>query len=1025
MPRCGWPVMAADALFGPDAPRIRTIAPGTAFVKELARALAEETSLATKQDALADAIIYVPNRRSARALSLALYDAAGEQTILPPDIRALGDLDSGEPPPIAEQALSGAVPPLSGARQLGVLATLVRHYYQSAMGIDLPPASALSAARELGRLLEQAAMSEDADWSRLETLSLGDLAAHWSRSADFLKIVTQLWPEWLAENRASDPYKERLRAARALADHWQKAPPAGPVIIAGSTGATPPGRILMRAVLELPMGLIVLPGLDTALNERQWDAVISAPGHPQNTLIRTLKALGRPPESVVPWPGISADAPARARVRLIHEALAPAEETADWRATLEELALAGGQPIEEFVRDGLKGLSVAETPNEAAEAEAAALLMRETLERPGETAALVTPDAGLARRVSALLGRWGIHVPPSAPVPLGRTLAGSLIGLCARWAADPGEPAVLAAVLKHPFVRGKMDSGKLDLYFLRGPRRWKSLDDLAHSIDIRDKLEPHSPFQREDQDEAILLVRRLAGIMEETGSDFSSLEAVTADEAAKCVADLAGAISETPMPWAGEDGAGASNLLQRLAELGPFLGEMSPEAFADLVDAESSTLPVQTGQPEHPRLSIWGPLEARLQSADRLILAGLNEDVWPEKPPADAFLPRRFRAPLGLNDPEERMGLSAHDFAQLAAAPHVVMLYAARRDDSPAVASRWVWRLRTLAEGAFGERTAELLKGETRHLLDWVNALQTRGLGSLPADFSAEPKPKKRAPEDWPRRLSVTRVDRLQRDPYSIWAESVLGLRQVDVLGAPLASNLRGTAIHAALDAFEADGVAKDAETLLTLIREELARTGEPESAWAGRLAIWQDVAGWYLDWRRERDVSGGILREVRGEYRSDIAGHPFELSATADRIERTATGALVIVDFKTGLPPTDKAIDAGYDQQMPLQAIIAAKGGFQNVRAAPVDALEYVSIRGRPEARRIGESKSSPKSLAELIAAAEDGYVRLIAAYRDPAAVYASAPRVQFVKYDYGYNLLARRAEWNRDTPGGDGGDE
>lgn len=1017
--------MAGDGLFGPDAPRIRTIAPGTAFVKELARALAAETSLAARPDALADAIIYVPNRRSARALSLALYDAAGEQTILPPDIRALGDLDSGEPPPIAEQALSGAVPPLSGARQLGVLATLVRHYYQSALGTDLPPASALSAARELGRLLEQAAMSENADWSKLEALSLGDLAAHWSRSADFLKIVTELWPQWLAENGASDPYKERLRAARALADHWRDTPPAGPVIIAGSTGATPPGRILMRAVLDLPMGLIVLPGLDTRLNEKQWDSVLKAPGHPQNTLIRTLRALDRAPDSVAAWPGISEDGPARARVRLIHEALAPAEETADWRATLEELANASGQPIETFVRDGLTGLSVAATPNEAAEAEAAALLMRETLEREGETAALVTPDAGLARRVSALLGRWNIHVPPSAPVPLGRTQAGSLIGLCARWAADPGEPVVLAAVLKHPFVRRHMEAGKLDLYFLRGPRRWRTLDDLAHSIDIRHKLEPHSPFQREDQDEAILLVRQLAEIMEEMGADFSILETVTADEAAKRVADLAGAISETPMPWAGEDGAGSSNLLQRLAELGPFLGEMTPEAFADLVDAESSNLPVQTGEAEHPRLSIWGPLEARLQSADRLILAGLNEDVWPEKPPADAFLPRRFRAPLGLNDPEERMGLSAHDFAQLAAAPHVVMLYAARRDDSPAVASRWVWRLRTLAEGAFGDRTAELLKGETGALMGWVGALQTRGAGSLPADFSAEPRPKQRTPEDWPRRLSVTRIDRLQRDPYSIWAESVLGLRQVDVLGAPLASNLRGTAIHAALDAFENEGVTKDAATLLELIRSELARTGEPESSWAGRFAIWQDVVAWYLVWRKGRDISGKLEREVRGEISVEIAGHPFELSATADRIERTSTGGLVIIDFKTGQPPTDKAIEAGYDQQMPLQAIIAAKGGFKNIRPAPVVALEYVAIRGRPDARRVAESKSAAKTLDKLIAAAAEGYVRLVTAYRNPEAVFASAPRVQFVKYDYGYNLLARRAEWNRDTAGGDGGDE
>lgn len=1017
--------MAADALFGPDAPRIRTIAPGTAFVRELARALAAETSLAQRPDALADAIIYVPNRRSARALSLALFDAAGGETLLPPDIRALGDLDSGEPPPVAEQALSGIAPPLSGTKQLGEITQLVRGYYRNALRMELPPASALSSARELLRLLEQAAMSETADWSKLADLNPGaDLAAHWSRSADFLKIVTEYWPARLAELGATDPFRERIRAATALADHWREKPPGGPVIIAGSTGATPPGRILMRAVLGLPKGLIVLPGLDTWLNDKQWASVIKAPGHPQNTLIRTLMALGRSPDSVAPWPGISESGQARARVRLIHEALAPAEDTADWRATLENLARASAQPIEDFVRDGLTGLSIANTPNEAAEAEAAALLMRETLAQEGKTAALVTPDAGLARRVSALLGRWGIRVAPSAPVPLGRTQAGSLIGLCARWAADPGEPAVLASVLKHPFVRRKMESGKLDLYFLRGPRRWGSLDDLAHSIDTRHQLEPHAPFRREDQDEAILLVRRLGKILEEADGDFSLLTSVTADQAAKRVADLAGAISETPMPWAGEDGAGASNLLQRLADLGPYLGEMSPGSFADLVDAEASNLQVQTGDPEHPRLSIWGPLEARLQSADRLILAGLNEDVWPEKPPADAFLPRRFRAPLGLNDPEERMGLSAHDFAQLAAAPHVVMLYAGRRDDSPAVASRWVWRLRTLAEGAFGDRTPELLQGETGQLMDLVNALQKRNMNALPADF-AEPKPKKRAPQDWPRRLSVTRVDRLQRDPYSIWAESVLGLKQVDVLGAQLASNLRGTAIHAALDAFENEGVAKTAESLLDLIRIELSRTGEPEAAWAGRLAIWQDVVAWYLGWRDGRDIAGTFEREVRGEIAIEVSGRPFELSATADRIERTSTGGLVIIDFKTGLPPSDKAIEAGYDQQMPLQAVIAAQGGFRNVRPAPVDALEYVAIRGRPEARRIAEGKSSQKTLKELISAAADGYVRLVAAYRDPEAVFASAPRVQFVKYDYGYNLLARRAEWNRDTAGGDGGDE
>lgn len=1019
--------MEDNLLFGAASPPIRTIAPGTDFLKELAREIGRETGLSERADALADAIIYVPNRRSARALSLALFDAAGAKTILPPDIRALGDIESGEPAPVAELALSSPKPPLSAARQLGVLAMLVRQYYQSAMGVDLPPSSALAAARELSRLLEQAAMSEATDWTKLDSLELSsDLAAHWSRSAEFLKIVTDFWPEWLEGSGYSDPHKERLNAAQALADYWRQFPPQGPVIIAGSTGSTPPGRILMRAVMQLPKGLIVLPGLDTGLAAEQWDDVARTPGHPQNTLIRTLRALDVAPESVAGWPRSSGrDGAAQARVRLIHEALAPAEATADWRQTLEELSARSGQPIREFVRDGFRGLSIVETPNEAAEADAAALLMRETLETPGATAALVTPDAGLARRVSVLLGRWGINVPPSAPVPLGRTPAGSLIGLCARWAADPGDPVLIAAILKHPFVSRWIDGRKLDLYFLRGPRRWTSLDDLADSIEIRHTLEPYPPFSREDQAECAALVRQLAAIVGEADGYATDGDALTSDEAARCIADLAGAISETPMPWTGEDGAGASSLLQRLAELGEFLGPMSAQAFAELVDAESALLTVQTGVAEHPRLSIWGPLEARLQSADRLILAGLNEDVWPQRPPADAFLPRRFRAPLGLNDPEERMGLSAHDFAQLAAAPNVVMLYAARRDDRPVVASRWVWRLRTLAEGAFGDETAELMRGESAALPGWVSSFQSCGMNSLPSDFTVEPRPMRRLPEHWPVRLSVTRVDRLQRDPYSLWAEDVLGLKQVEVLNAPLGSNLRGTAIHKALEEFEKEGVHKDAGTLLELIRTQLARTGEPEANWLGRLAIWRDVADWYLDWRRGRDTAGGLMLECRGKLMMEIAGEVFTLSATADRIERTASGELVIVDFKTGQPPSDKAIAAGFDQQMPLQAVIASQGGFKGVEAADVAGLEYVSIRGRPDARCVGEMRGSPKTLPEYIRDAEDGIVRLIAAYRHPGAVYASAPRVQFIKYDYGYNLLARRAEWNRDASAGDGGDE
>tara|TARA_R110000751_G_scaffold12408_7_gene42589 strand:- start:15018 stop:18077 length:3060 start_codon:yes stop_codon:yes gene_type:complete len=1009
-------------VFGAGRPKVWSIPPGADFLRVLANTLAQETGLADQPDALSDAIIYVPNSRSARALILALFDAAGGKPILPPDVRTLGDLESEEAPPNAETALAGLPPAMSPARRLGALASLVRGYYAARYRIDLPPASALAAARELSRLLDQAALSENVDWSKLDGLvAESDLAAHWHGSVEFLKIITEAWPEWLDANNAMDPFARRLAAAKALAADWAARPPEAPVVIAGSTGATPAGRVLMKAALELPKGLIVLPGLDMDADDSAWDAIRASVSHPQNSLIDALDQMNVSPGEVGTWPGIPQSAIDAARRRMIHEALAPADATADWRDTLKTLAKATGSTVLGFATDALDGLTVIEAPDEAAEAEAAALLMRETLERPGETAALVTPDAGMARRVSALLKRWGVDVPPSAGVPLGRTPAGSLIGLCATWAVDPSEPVALTAAMKHAFVKDRDGLATLERHFLRGPRRWRDLAGLRESIDTRHEIEPYPGFDRTDQDKAIALVDRLIADFAETDADLSGLPEVDGTKAAEQIAALAGRISEAPLPWAGEDGRKASDLFISIREISEQLGPMPPHALVELIHAQSAQVTVSAGLVEHPRLAIWGPLEARLQSAGRVILAGLNEDVWPHRPPPDAFLPRRFRAELGLNDPEDRLGLSAHDFAQLACAPKVVMLHAARRDDAPAVASRWVWRLKTLAEGALDDKAAAVLAPDNGHPLEWVSAMQSRGTGSLPPDFSAEPRPT-RHPEGWPKRLSVTRIDLLQRDPYAMWAENVLGLSALDPMNAPLGPAPRGTAIHHALELLEEDGAPKTAVHLMALLEQELARVGEPEEDWAARRAVWQKTVDWYLTWRAGRDTGGAKPKlEVNGRLEFNIAGYPFTLSANADRIERTAHGELVIVDFKTGSPPSDKEIATELSQQMPLQALIAREGGYKGIPAATVAALEYVAFKAKPDARLVGVSKALTATPGELADKAEEGVKRLIANYRQPDTTFLSAPRVKFVKYDNGFNRLARRAEWAGDTEDGE----
>ena len=997
--------MSGTGLFSSAAPRIFTLSPGQAFLRTLARQLAAESGLGDDPSALAGAVIYVPNRRSARQLALELFEAAGAPgAILMPDIRALGDLEDPARVPGAEAALADLPPPLAEPKRLGALVQLVQRYHSATHGGALPLRSALAAARELARLLDQAALGGGVDWSRLPGLVAdSQLADHWQLSVEFLQIVTSAWPQWLDEQGVMDAAAYREAAASALAADWRASTPEDPVIIAGSTGSTPAGRVLMAAALELPRGVVVLPGFERETPHDDWAAMASAPSHPQHAFTQVLPALGLAPGDVKRWPGEAAPSGARARERLIAEALSPAELTGDWHGRIARMA--GEEGPVAFTQRALNGFSLIEAGDEAEEARLAALILRETLETPGETAALVTPDAGLARRVSALLKRWGLNVPPSSGTPLLHTVPGSTLALLFDWWRDPGDHVAMAALLRSPAIVPPAPPGAFEHLVLRGPRWWRDPADLAGRLKSR---LTHPRQRRVPAEDELSAAVALAGWFAEAAATFPE-GPVGGDALGGMISALVEVFGASEAVWSGDAGRQGVELLSNLADIAAGTGAQTAQTWGDAFRALAGEIAIAPEGDAHPRLAIWGPLEARLQSADRLVLAGLNEEVWPQHPPADAFLPRHFRRALGLPDPEERMGLAAHDFAQLACQPDVTCLYSARRDDAPAVASRWIWRLQTLVRGALADETDRALAPQAaRDPRPWVADLecpQTR--------FEARVAPRPSPPlQARPRRLSVTRIDWLQRDPYAIYASEILKLRPLDPIGKPLDARERGIAIHAALERLETDGGPDTADALLQRLEAELAQAGYPPEELAAERAVQANTVKWYLERRAARAPAvRASWYEADGGIDLQIAGAPFRLTAKADRIDLMAGGELTILDFKTGKPKSDKQIAAGLEQQMPLQALIAREGGFADVPAAPVEALVYVAFRARPEMR---ELKADPEELAD---AARTGLMRLIGAYRHEGQVYLSAPRVQFVAYDYGYNRLARRAEWSAEV--------
>ena len=1021
------------SLFEAPTPRIYTIAPSAGFLKTIAATLSQVLDLKNNPSALADTVIYTPNRRAGRALAEAFHETAlelGLGALIAPDIRVLGDLEDDNtiaPAGISELELG---PPLPDARRRGALARLVQAWRNAQDDTPLPPGSALSAADELSALLDQAAMGENVDWNRLEGLSLdADLAQHWQVSAKFLTIITEIWPGYLEEQGATDPMARRVAAAEALSNQWRQTPPDHPVIIAGSTGATPATRLLMRAAMDLPKGAVVLPGLDPDVEDPAWKAISDSPSHPQFTLARALDRLGVDRHHVKRWPGTHETPAAQARRKLVNEALAPASATKDWTARLDHLS--GDDPPETLVRAGLEGLTLLEAEDEAEEALAAALMLREVLETPGRTAALVTPDPSLSRRVSALLKRWDVDVTPSSGTPFLQTAQGSLLALTFKWLEDRGSPVALLALLKHPMTRlGLTEADKAialaDLERhpedpreenpVRGPRRHVGLEDLATRLESKKRMHAAS------------IVRLLEDIVSRSGAAALRGDINGADFARTSarLVELLAQTEDTPgtrIMWRGREGAQAAQYLETLAELCDEMGAPIPaDLWADFAETAAASMTVPPRKGEHPRIAIWGPLEARLQTRDLLILGSLNEGMWPAPAAADSFLPRRLRRELGLPDPEERLGLSAHDFAQLACQKDVVLLRAKRVEDKPSVASRWIWRLRTLASGGLKADGVDSLDAADKALappadrdpLQWAQAL--RHVDAYKPNAPPEPRPPVTAR---PKRFSVSRVTKLIRDPYAVYAGDILKLNPLAPPGIEIGPAERGTAIHSAVERFDEEGETGD---LLEIICEELAHAGMPADEIALSRPLWARAAQAYLDWRaaRRQRVAGRWL-EKEGKLPQEIGGDTYTLTGKADRIELLNDGTLAIIDFKTGAPKSKKQVESGLEPQLPLEAAIAEAGGFEKegIPAKPTSEIIYVSLA--PGMSTVSARNGLPVDVDPMEEAkkALEGFRQLVEAYADLEQPYRSKPRVEFTWAVSDYDRLARRAEWTSDEGG------
>ncbi len=960
-----------------ENPRVFAVPPGADFPKELIAGLRQRI-VDQPPEALARVQLVVNTRRMARRIR-ELFDQ-GPPCLLP-RISLITDLgesaDLGSLPP--------AIPPLR--RRLELTQLIARLLERQP---DLAARSSLfDLSDSLAALIDEM-QGEGVSPDAIRNLDVSDMSGHWARAQAFIGIADQFVE---TGDTALDVQARQRRVVENLIERWQITPPQHPILLAGSTGSRGTTLLLMQAVARLPQGAVILPGYDFDQPDHVWsgmDDALTSEDHPQYRFRRLMRELGLSPDDIQRW--TKEEAPSPARNRLVSLALRPAPVTDAWMSEGPNLT---------DMRPAMENVTLVEAQSPRAEALAIALRLRQAAET-GQTAALITPDRMLTRQVSAALDRWNILPDDSAGLPLQLSPPGRFLRHVAGLFARRLDSEALLTLLKHPLCHDGGERGAhllhtrdLELDLRRKGPPFPDADSLAAfsvrkeaSLDWTQWVTTHFCNQLVDGDlplsDWVARLRKLA-------------EAISA-----------GSAGDTGTLWDKNAGQKALSVITSLEDQAGYGGSISAHDFADLLGALLAGEEVRDRDAPHPKIMIWGTLEARVQGADLMILGGLNEGSWPEAAAPDPWLNRQMRVKSGLLLPERRIGLSAHDFQQAVAAPEVWLTRAKRSDDAETVPSRWLNRLTNLLQGLPGQDGPEVLSEMRARGAQWLG--WTEDMENAPRIPPAE-RPSPRPPASArPRKLSVTEIKRLIRDPYAVYAKHILRLRPLDPLVQAPDALLRGIVIHEILEQFIKDSVLDSA--LLTqenFLKRADALLAE-HVAWPTARKLWlarlERISGAFLSAEVTRRTDGGpIAFEADMKLRLDPLD--FTIVGRADRIDRNWRGALSIYDYKTGAPPT-KAQQSKFDKQLLIEAAMAEEGG--------IDGLDPISVA---QAVFIGMGGTYKEVLAPLdeepVDKVLDELKQLISAYLEPEQGF-SARRMLHKDSDVGdYDHLSRFGEWDR----------
>lgn len=930
---------------------------------------------------LANVLFLLPNRRACVSLRDAFVRDNGLKPSILPQIVPIADADEDEiflNGSANSEVLRQLPPAIDNYERLFLFTRLIISKPAEYGLPEMTFAQAFALAQDLAKLMD-VFYNEQLSFDGLKNLVPEQYAVHWQETLNFLQIISKYWPQILQERGLCDMVNRKNALLKAQAEIWQNNKPSGQVVAAGITALFPGLKQLLKTIKNLPNGEIYFYGLDKQLEDEAWEQADES--HPQYELKQLLEFLQisrfEVKDAVKPHNA--------AREKLVSEMMRPALSTLEWRSL----------SADSLPSEATENLHLITTEDMGQEASAIAVIMRDTLNTASKTAALVTTDRNLARRVAAELERWQIKIDDSAGKPLHLTPVGIYLrSILEVLEADFSDSSVLA-LLKSPFIRLNSDLASV---------RCRVRDyELALRTPAYSGIKKEIP-EKLLQDVVLLkqTIRPLAELYANPQADFTAL-LQTHLQVAEALSGSKNGGGDKVL-WRGDDGRKAAALFSKVLPQLKVLEQIDPKQYAAVLTRLMATETVRPLYGTHPRLKILGPIEARFNQYDVVIIGEVNEGVWPVLPSSDPWMSRPMKKDFGMPLPEKAIGVMAADFCQLMCAPEVYLTRAKRVTGTPMNKSRWLLRLETVLK-AYGK--------ETETLLDYKYTSLAR-LQDTPAvqDKIVVPAPKPPI-ESRPRRLSASWLERLICDPYSVFAAKILRLKQLDAPDKDLSFADYGNLIHGILEEFN----TKFPQELPSDAREQLINIGlnkfQSAEISAELRAFWWPSFLKTVDWVLAQEAIcrpdiKQIYNEVEGQMEFAAPAGPFIAEARADRLNFNKDGSIDIIDYKTGSIRSNKQVHAGYAPQLPIEGLIAASGGFsKNGRKIPTGKVNKLSYW------RLGNKITEITETDKVLAQTRENLQKLISAFDFETTPYLARPNPKYVPKYSEYDHLERIKEW------------